>query len=139
MDRTLLFLQTVWALDHGLQSHSKRMRARTGVTGPQRLVLKLLLSQSGIAPSELARILHFHRSTVTVILRALEKAQLVKRFPNAADGRAVILELTPRGKRVASSTTNTVEGVIRRALAKMPRRDVDTARRVLTSLAAAFG
>src|SRR5713101_3874382 len=33
----LQFMKQLWALDHGLQSASKRMKATYGITGPQRL------------------------------------------------------------------------------------------------------
>lgn len=134
-DPTIVFLQTVWALDHRLQSHSKRMKATTGVTGPQRLVLRVLSFRPKISPSELARILYFHKSTVTVILRSLERAKLVRRQPNADDRRAVVLVLTPAGKRIADQRTGTVEADVRAALARIPKRDIETARSVLERLA----
>ena len=137
-DPTLVFLRTVWALDHRLQSHSKRMKARSGVTGPQRLVLRVLELRPETAPSELARILFFHKSTVTVILRSLEKAKLVQRSPNAQDRRAVVLTLTPKGRRMAAQRSGTVEAVFRRTFAKMPPHDVQVARRVLDHLAHSF-
>lgn len=137
-DSTILFLQTIWALDHRLQSHSKRMKAQTGVTGPQRLVLRILSMQPKISPSELARILFFHKSTVTVILRSLERGKLVRRQPNRDDRRAVLLELTAAGKRIATERSGTVESVMRRALGGMSRRDVETAQRVLGDLATAL-
>jgi DNA-binding MarR family transcriptional regulator len=137
-DRTLVFLRTVWALDHRLQSHSKRMKARAGVTGPQRLVLRMLAIAPETAPSELARILFFHKSTVSVILRGLEDAKLVRRQPSATDGRAVRLVLTPKGQRIADQRTGTVEAVFRKTLAKMKPRDVEIARSVIEKLAHAF-
>lgn len=137
-DSTIVFLQTVWALDHRLQSHSKRMKARTGVTGPQRLVLRILATRPKISPSELARFLFFHKSTVTVILRSLERGKLVRRRPNTEDRRAIVLELTPAGKRIAEQRSGTVEAAVRTALSRMPKRDVETARRVLDELALAL-
>jgi len=137
-DPALVFLRTVWALDHRLQSHSKRMKARAGVTGPQRLVLRILELAPGTGPSELARVLFFHKSTITVILRSLEKAKLVRRTPNATDRRAVVLSLTPKGRRAAEQRTGTVEAVFRKTLARMPAGDVQVARRVLDELAHAF-
>jgi DNA-binding MarR family transcriptional regulator len=138
-DRTLAFLRTVWALDHRIQSHSKRMKSRTGVTGPQRLVLRILARQPELAPTELARVLFFHKSTVTVILRSLENAKLVRRLPNTTDRRAVVLVLSPKGRRIANQRTGTVEAVFRKTLAKMKARDVEIARRALERLAHAFG
>jgi MarR family transcriptional regulator, organic hydroperoxide resistance regulator len=137
-DPTLVFLRTVWALDHRLQSHSKRMKSHAGVTGPQRLVLRILELVPDIAPSELARILFFHKSTVSVVLRSLEKAKLVRRAPHATDRRAVVLSLTPKGRRVVEQRGGTVESVFRKTLTKLPARDVDVARRVLDALAHAF-
>ncbi len=137
-DPTLVFLRTVWALDHRLQSHSKRMRALTGVTGPQRLILRILMLKPNTSPSELARVLFFHKSTVSVILRSLESGGLVRRTPNPKDRRAVVLALTPKGRRVAERQAGTVESVFRRVLARTPARDVEVARRVLEKLAQAF-
>jgi DNA-binding MarR family transcriptional regulator len=137
-DRTLVFLRTVWALDHRLQSHSKRMKSRTGVTGPQRLVLRVLANAPETSPTELARILFFHKSTVTVILHSLEEAKLVRRTRNLSDRRAIVVALTPKGRRIARQRTGTVEAVFRKTLAKMKPRDVDVARSVLDQLAHAF-
>ena len=137
-DPTLVFLRTVWALDHGLQSHSKKMEASNGVTGPQRLILRILELAPGTAPSELARILCFHKSTVTVILRSLEKAKLVRRAPNVTDRRAIVLTLTASGRKIAEQRAGTVEAVVGKTLAKMPLREVQIAQRVLHELALAF-
>lgn len=111
------------------------MKAQSGVTGPQRLVLRILSMRPKISPSELARILFFHKSTVTVILRSLERGKLVRRRPNAEDRRAVVLQLTPAGKRIAGQRSGTVESSVRRALSTMSRRDVETAQHVLEALA----
>jgi len=137
-DPTLVFLRTVWALDHGLQSHSKRMESSKGVTGPQRLVLRILELMPGAAPSELARILCFHKSTVTVILRKLQRSKLVKRSPHATDRRAVVLTLTAAGRRAVGQRSGTVEAVFRKTLAKLSSRDVQVAQRVLEDLALAL-
>ena len=137
-DPTIVFLQTLWALDHRLQSHSKRMKARAGVTGPQRLVIRILAASPKTSPSDLARILFFHKSTVTVVLRSLERGKLVRRRPNPNDRRAVVLELTAAGKKIADQRSGTVESVVRETLARLPKRDVETARRVLERLSLAL-
>ncbi|HEY1957936.1 MAG TPA: MarR family transcriptional regulator [Polyangiaceae bacterium] len=111
------------------------MRARTGVTGPQRLVLRMLLIAPDAAPSAIARSLFFDRSTVTVILRSLESAGLVRRSPHATDRRAITLALTAKGRRIAEQRTGTIESVFRRALERVPARDVQIACRVLEGIA----
>lgn len=134
-DPTLDFLQTLWALDHNLQSHSKRMKSTAGVTSPQRLVLRILALQPKLGPSDLARVLHFHKSTITVIVRSLERAKLVRRVENPEDGRGYLLSLTPRGEAIAKKRTGTVESVVRAVLEKQPSNDIKAARKVLDALA----
>jgi len=111
------------------------MKATSGVTGPQRFVLRLLLLEPDVGPSEIARILHFHKSTITVIMRSLEKSKLVRRTTNATDRRAVDLTLTPKGRRVAEQRTGTVESTLRKTFSKLPAREVEVARRVLEAIA----
>jgi len=137
-DPTLVFLRTVWALDHGLQSHSKRMKAQKGVTGPQRLVLRALELAPGMPPSELAKLLCFHKSTVSVIVRSLETDGFVDRSPNPTDGRAVVLRLTTKGRRTVEQREGTVEAVFRATLERLSDRDVRAAQRVLDALSRAF-
>jgi len=138
-DPTILFLQTLWALDHSLQSHSKRMKSTSGVTGPQRLVLRIISLYPKIAPSDLARILHFHKSTVTVVVRGLERGRLVRRTPNPDDARGVMLALTAKGDAIAKQKNGTVEAVVRAVLAKLRVADVRVARDVLGALAQSLG
>src|SRR5687767_11074366 len=63
------FLRTIWALDHQLQTASRRMEQVIGVTGPQRFVLRVLAIRPGITPGEVAKILHVHPSTLTGVLQ----------------------------------------------------------------------
>ena len=136
IDEPLALLRAVWDLDHRLQSQSKRMRARIGVTGPQRLVLRTLLTVPDATPSAIARSLYFDRSTVTVILRSLERAKLVQKAPHATDKRAISLIMTPKGRRIAEQRTGTIESLFRRVVTRLPDRDVKAARRVLEAIAA---
>ena len=134
-DPALAFLRAIWDLDHRLQSQSKRMKQSTGVTGPQRFVLKMMLLSPETTASEIARKLFFHKSTVTVILRSLEKAKLVARTPNPSDRRAYVLSLTAKGRKIAEQRAGTVEAHVRKALSKLSARDVDVARRVIEAVA----
>src|SRR5664279_719632 len=47
LGKVLDFMRLIWALDHGLQSLSKRMQATLGLTGPQRVALRVLGRESG--------------------------------------------------------------------------------------------
>ena len=137
-DPALAFLRAIWDLDHRLQSQSKRMKQSTGVTGPQRFVLRMVLLSPDTTASEIARKLFFHKSTVTVILRSLEKAKLVAREPSTSDKRAVVLTLTAKGRKIAEQRSGTVESHVRKALSRLPARDVEIARGVIEAVAVAM-
>ena len=53
----LAFMNVVWRLDHALRSTSKQMKTRLGVTGPQRLVIRMIGKHPGIDAGELAELL----------------------------------------------------------------------------------
>src|SRR5688572_10921067 len=67
------FMRLLWAVDHALQQRSKQMLQTHGITGPQRLVLRVVGRYPGIAAGELANVLHVHPSTLTGVLKRLEK------------------------------------------------------------------
>src|SRR5260370_41656340 len=71
LDPALDFLRLLWAIEHGLQRMSKRMEASLGVTGPQRLVLRIVGRFPGLSAGDLAHILPLPPSTITGILQRL--------------------------------------------------------------------
>ncbi len=130
------FLRLLWAVDHGLQSASKRMAGSLGVTGPQRLVIRIVGRIPGISPGDLAEILHVHPSTLTGVLTRLVDHGLLARRGDPLDRRRMILTLTEKGRAINRSTAGTVEAGVRRTLSAMPDADLAAAERVLRRLAA---
>ena len=135
MGEILDFMRGLWALDHCLQSYSKRMRQRYGITGPQRLVIRLVGSFPGITAGQLARQLHLHPSTLTGVFHRLEEKGFLKRVPDPSDSRRALFHLTAKGLRINNVREGTVEGVVQQALRRIPASDVAAARRVLSMLA----
>jgi DNA-binding MarR family transcriptional regulator len=135
LGQVLEFMQALWSVDHELQSSSKRMEASSGVTGPQRLVIRIVGRFPGISAGRVSEILHLHPSTLTGVLKRLEAHHLVERRADPADARRALLVLTPRGRAVDAVRGGTVEAGVRRALAKLPARSVAAAREVLEVLA----
>jgi DNA-binding MarR family transcriptional regulator len=129
-------MRVLWAVDHALQSASRTMAERLGVTGPQRLVIRIVGRYPGIAPGALAAILHVHPSTLTGVLRRLERRGLLERAPDPRDRRRVHLRLSARGARLDTTRTGTVEAAVRQALGGLPSIRVAIAAAVLRSLAA---
>lgn len=130
----LQFMQLLWAITHGLQTTSKRMTRDLGVTGPQRLVLRVIGLFPGASPGTLARVLHVHPSTLTGVLHRLTSQGLLERTADPDDGRRSILRLTARGTRVNAMGRGTVEAAIRRALRQVSDADRAATRRVFTAL-----
>jgi DNA-binding MarR family transcriptional regulator len=134
----LEFMRLLWAIDHGLQTRSKRMSASLGVTGPQRLVIRIVGRFPGVSAGQLARILHLDPSTLTGILRRLEHSGLLVRKRDPRDARRAALGLSAAGRRLEVMTASTIESVTDGVIASLPRHKVRSTREVLTALARAL-
>lgn len=130
----LQFMRLLWALEHGLQKASKRMADRLGVTGLQRLVLRIIGLSPGISAGDIARTLHVHPSTLTGVLSRLMEQRLIARAEDQRDRRRAVLCLTVRGRHVNGLKRGTVETALRAALRGMSDRDRAVSRRVLETL-----
>jgi DNA-binding MarR family transcriptional regulator len=131
----LQFMRLFWAVVHGLERTSKHMAAGLGITGPQRLALRVIGLFPGVSAGDLAAILHVHPSTLTGVLQRLVAQRLVGRQADPGDRRRVHLRLTKRGARVNAMRRGTVEAAIAAALSGLPARDRDATKRVLDRLA----
>lgn len=136
LGEALEFMRLLWAVDHGLQQRSKRMAAAFGVTGPQRLVIRVLGRYPGLSAGQLAHVLHLHPSTLTGVLDRLERKGLVTRRKDPEDRRRAVLGLSVTGRLIDVDTTGTIESVVRVALEHRPRHEVRAARGLLSALAA---
>ena len=135
LDPALDFLRLLWAVEHGLQRASKRMESTLGVTGPQRLVLRIVGRFPGLSAGELARIVLLHPSTITGILQRLVGRGLLVRERDPDDSRRVRLRLTPRAQTFTRVSQGTVERAVTRALDRTAARDVRAAQEVLSAVA----
>jgi DNA-binding MarR family transcriptional regulator len=91
LGEVLEFLRLIWAVHHGLEKTSKKMDVRLGVTGPQRLVVRIVGRFPGIPAGRLAQILHVHPSTLTGVLKRLERRGFIERRPDPRDARRASL------------------------------------------------
>lgn len=130
----LEFMQELWGLEQGLNRQSKAMLARYGVTGPQRLVVRIVGQLGPISPASLARVLRLHPSSVTRLVRRLEARNFVRRDPDPARRGRHLLVLGSRGGRVEQLSDATVEGAIRSALAAARPADLRACRRFIALL-----
>jgi DNA-binding MarR family transcriptional regulator len=138
LGRTLDFMRLLWAVDHGLQSTSKRMERSLGVTGSQRLVLRVVGRIPGISAGMLASVLHLDPGTLSGVLARLERNGLLARGTDPADGRRAVLVLTPRGLALGKNVSGTVEAAVSGAMASLGRKEIASAERVLARIAEAL-
>ena len=107
------------------------MLRQIGVTGPQRLVLRIVGLSPGISAGELAELLHVHPSTLTGVLQRLVDQRMLSRESDASDRRRAVLHLTDKGARVNAAAKITVEAAVSRVLTKVSDRDRAACRKVL--------
>jgi MarR family transcriptional regulator, organic hydroperoxide resistance regulator len=118
---------------------SKRIEASLGVTGPQRLVLRIVGRFPGLSAGDLAHIVQLHPSTITGILQRLVGRGLLVRERDPEDNRRVRLRLKARAWTFTrASQGGTVEWAVTRALGRTPTPHVRAAREVLSAVALAL-
>lgn len=117
-------MQSLWALAHALDARSKWMQRHIGVTGPQRLLVKVVGESPGCSPGEAARRLSLNPGTVSRLAAGLEKARLLRRERDGGDARKQQLVLTGRGEALKGQHRGTVEAAVRETLATTRNGDV---------------
>src|SRR5919198_5336922 len=113
LGHVLDFMQVLWAVHHALTSGSRRMERTLGITGPQRLVIRIVGQHPGISAGALARTLHVHPSTLTGVLRRLVSRGALERAVDPGDARRALFRLTPIGQKLDALRTGTVETRVR--------------------------
>jgi MarR family transcriptional regulator, organic hydroperoxide resistance regulator len=127
-------MQVLWALAHALETRSKWMQRDMGITGPQRLLLRVIGESPGCAPGMAARRLSLNPGTVSRLAAGLERRKLVRREMDRADGRKQRLTLTRRGEALNGEHRGTVEGAVREVLEAAPAGEIRMARRFISRL-----
>jgi MarR family transcriptional regulator, organic hydroperoxide resistance regulator len=135
MGQVLSFMRLLWAVTQGVESTSKRMLTQIGVTGPQRMVLRMVGHFGPIYPGDLAEILHVDPSSLTGVLARLEKGGFLKRRRDPRDGRRALLTLSAAGKRMNARREGTVEAAVQRALAQTTKTRLQATEALLKALA----
>jgi len=110
-------------------------KAGLGLTDLQMLHVLQLYGPS--TPSRLAAETRLSSGGVTVALDRLEKAGYIRRQPNPADRRSLIVTLIPANLARLASLYEGVESETRRLIAKLPQRDLEAVIRFFETLAEA--
>ena len=134
MGSAIDFLRLLWGVDHDLQHKSVAMHRTLGVTGPQRLVIRVVGRFPGISLGQLAGFLGAHPSTATGLSQRLVRRGLLRTSQDPRDARRYQLRLTPRGRAIEIAAGGTIEEAVGRLLTSSTASEVRTTRRVLERL-----
>jgi DNA-binding MarR family transcriptional regulator len=88
---------------------SQKMSKQYGLTGPQSLVLRLLIKKGALSSADLSRQMYVTPSNITGIIDRLEKKGLVERIRQQSDRRVVLITLTQSGKKLGKTIPDPIE------------------------------
>ena len=136
MGSAIDFLRLLWGVDHDLQHKSVAMQRTLGVTGPQRLVIRVVGGFPGISLGELAGFLGAHPSTATGLSKRLVRRGLLRTRQDPRDARRLQVRLTPGGHAIEMAAVGTIEEAVEQLLSASTAAEIRTTRRVLERLRA---
>jgi len=103
-----------------INEQSKRVKRKTGLTGPQLWTMKTIGELSPLRVSDLAKRLYLHPATVVGILNRLELQGLVRRIRTTDDRRVVNVELTAAGNALLCKAPQVAQGLLVNGLEELP-------------------
>src|SRR6201982_3997893 len=104
------------------------------LTLAQLSILVTLLDQGPIRMTDLAAHERVRTPTTTVAIRRLEKVGLVKRSRDPSDLRAVLVDITPRGRAVHAESLAKRHAALAAMLSQLPESDLNTLTEALAPL-----
>ena len=107
---------------------SKRVEKEQGVSIPQLLCLQFLAEQEDYRTNaaKLKTFLNLNASTVSGILKRLEKKGLVAKLPKASDRRVTLISLTASGMQLIKSAPITFQEKLSEKLQALPPEKLKT-------------
>lgn len=108
--------------------------AANELTLAQLSILVTLLDQGPIRMTDLAAHERVRTPTTTVAIRRLEKIGLVKRSRDPSDLRAVLVDITPRGRAVHGESLANRHAALAAMLSQLPDSDLNTLMKALAPL-----
>lgn len=107
---------------------SKQIEKEQGVSIPQLLCLQFLAEQDDFKTNaaKLKEFLNLNASTISGILRRLEKKGLVAKLPNTLDKRITLISLTDNGMKLLQTAPITFQQKLSEKLKALPPEKLQT-------------
>ena len=88
---------------------TQKMSKQYGLTGPQSLVLRMLIKKGSLSSADLSRQMYVTPSNITGIIDRLEKKGLVERIRKPGDRRVALITLTQSGQALGEDIPDPIE------------------------------
>lgn len=122
---------------HVVKLHFHRMHEtldKVGIYPGQHPVLFHLLLKDGQSQKELAQKIKIQPATITVMLKRMEKAQIVERKVDTNDQRIIRVYLTEEGKRIAQEAKEIINEIGKECFANFTQEEEVILRRLLLQI-----
>jgi len=117
-----------------VERHSRASIARFGLGATEFGVLEVLYHKGELPVCEVRRRILVESSSTTYVVDKLVDRGLVQRRPSGTDRRVILLELTPRGRKLIGRIFPPHAAVIRHAVGALSARQQAQAVRLLRAL-----
>ena len=118
-------MQSLRRIFKAIQVYSQEVSQNFGITGPQLWALKILSINGSLPLGQLSQKMYLHPSTISGVVDRLEQKGYVVRDRGHEDRRVVMVQLTPKGKKVISKTPNPIQGKMIYGLRNLKRGDLN--------------
>jgi len=122
-----------------LHDSARMAQGRTGISGAQLFVLRVLAEHPGLSINELAQRTMTHQSSVSVVVSRLLVKGLVARAPSPDDRRRQLVTLTARGRALYRTSPAVAQERIVAAVRGLPAARRQGLADGLRALAGALG
>jgi DNA-binding MarR family transcriptional regulator len=122
-DDRLGILFVLWLVGRSTIDLSESCLEGLGIAADEFPVYCLLEIEAPLTPAALGKWMAAPPTTVSALVRRLERRGHVNRSPNPADGRSVLLELTPSGRRAQGAAAARFGPVVAEVEGRLGRRE----------------
>lgn len=129
------FRRILRTIDH----FSAEFRTKYSITGPQAGALKIIAKEGPLSLTEVSQRTFRHITTVGGIVDRLERDGYVARERDHRDKRKVVLEATPKGKKLAGSAPFSGPFGALSALERLPTKEIEKIRDSMEMLVRILG
>lgn len=122
----LAILQSLRRIIRAVDIHSRQLKSKYDVTGPQLVCLMTIVDQKSLTVANLAKEIHLSPSTVVGILDRLEEKKLISRKRDKRDRRVVKVTATSKGKDFIKNAPSPLQDKLGLSLSKLSQLEQAT-------------